>query len=96
VNTGDSPLTVDSEIIFPDGYAHNDDVLRFGAIYDCLKRDGRVNTKTGEPTILQMAVLTHAFRRVMRVPGIAGTVMAPLSALGRLRGYQSEFPEYEI
>lgn len=94
VNTGQDPLTVYSEVIFPDGYSPEDDLLRFGAIYVQLKADGHVSTKTGEPPLLQVAVLTRAYRRVMAVPGFAGALIRPMAALGRFRGYRSEFPEY--
>lgn len=94
VNTGRGPLVVDSEIIFPDGYRREDDLLRFGALYDRLRREGPVN-KQGEPPLLQMAVLTNSYRRVMKVPGLAGALMLPMSTIGRLR-YRSEFPEFDI
>lgn len=96
VNTGSDPLTVDSEVIFPNGYRPEDDLMRFAAIYDRLRRDGPVNAKTGEPPLLQMAVLTHSYRNVIVAPGVAGALMPALSTLGRIRGYRSEFPEYEL
>lgn len=95
VNTGTDPLVVDSEVIFPCGYRPEDDLLRFAAIYDRLKREGPV-TKRGEPPTLQMAVLTHAYRQSIAAPGVAGAMMLALAAVGRLRGYRSKFPEFGI
>lgn len=89
LNTGNSPLTVDGEVIFRDGYTPDVDLLRFAAIYDRLRVDGPVRAKDGEPPFLQMAVLTDAYRRAIRVPGLAGMLIRPLAAIGRLRGYRS-------
>jgi quercetin dioxygenase-like cupin family protein len=94
LNTGDDPLTVDSEVIFPNGYRPEDDLLRFAGIYDRLRREGPLG-KNGEPPLLQMAVLTDAYRHVITQPGPIGRLMGPLAALGRRRGYRSEFPEWE-
>lgn len=96
LNTGESPLIVDGEVIFPNGYRAEDDLMRFAAIYDRLRRDGPVNPKTGEPPLLQMAVLMDANTRLMRQPGGAGRLVPLLAAFGRWRGYRSEFPEYEL
>jgi mannose-6-phosphate isomerase-like protein (cupin superfamily) len=95
VNTGSDPLLVDSEVIFPNGYRAEDDLLRFAAIYDRLKHECPV-TKDGEPPTLQMAVLTHAYRRSIVPPGVAGALMSTLAAIGRVRGYRWEFPEFGI
>lgn len=95
VNAGLAPLVVKSEVIFPEGYRREDDLLRFGALYDRLRRDGPTNSR-GEPPLLQMAVLAHAYRRVIGSPGLAGVLMPAMAALGRLRGYRSQFPEYRI
>jgi quercetin dioxygenase-like cupin family protein len=81
VNGGTDPLVVESEVIFPGGYKPRDDLLRFAAIYDRLRKDRPVKTST-EPPMLQMAVLTHAYRDVIRAPGIAGVLMPTLAALG--------------
>lgn len=37
VNTGDEPLVLDSEVIFPEGYRRSDDLLRFAQLYDRLR-----------------------------------------------------------
>lgn len=95
VNSGTDPLLVDSEVIFPNGYRAEDDLLRFAAIYDRLRKSGPVILK-GEPPTLQMAVLTHAYRQSITAPGLAGAVMPVLAAIGRLRGYRSQFPEFGI
>ena len=96
LNTGTSNLVVDSEVIFPHGYRVEDDLMRFAAIYDQLRRQGPVKPKTGEPPLLQMAVLTRAYRRVLRQPGIAGVLIPPLAFVGRIAGYRSELPEYGV
>lgn len=95
LNTGTVPLVVESEVIFPNGYRAEDDLMRIGAIYDRLRREGPVNPRTGEPRVLQMAVLVRSNNHVMRPPGVAGLLMGPLALIGRLRGYRSEFPEWE-
>jgi hypothetical protein len=40
-----------------------------------------------------MAVLTHAYRKAIAAPGIAGALMPLLSALGHLRGDRPALPE---
>lgn len=95
LNTGTTPLVVEGEVIFHHGYRAEHDLMRFGGIYDRLRRQGPVNRRTGEPRLLQMAVLAHAYRRAIRQPGVAGLLMGPLAALGRLRGYRAELPEHE-
>jgi quercetin dioxygenase-like cupin family protein len=95
LNTGSEPLIVDSEVIFPDGYARRDDLLQIAAFYDRLRGEGPVSKKTGEPPMLQMAVLVDSYRHVMVQHGMMGVLMTPLAALGRIRGYGSSFPESE-
>lgn len=90
LNTGTADLVVECEVIFPDGYRTEDDLMRFAAIYDRLRREGPVNPKTGEPPLLQMAVLAAANPRVIRQPGVAGRLVPVLAVLGRWRGYHSE------
>ncbi|MDX1448004.1 MAG: cupin domain-containing protein [Acidimicrobiia bacterium] len=94
LNDGSEPLIVESEVIFPDGYRHDHDLMRFAAIYDGLRRTAPLNPKTGEPPVLQMAVLMVAYDPAIRQPGMAGMLMKPLAAMGRLRGYRAEFPEF--
>lgn len=93
LNTGESPLVVDGEVVFPDGYRAEDDLMRFLAIYDRLRREGPVKPKTGEPPLLQMAVLANANTRLIRQPGVTGRLIPLLAALGRWRGYRSDFPD---
>jgi mannose-6-phosphate isomerase-like protein (cupin superfamily) len=95
LNTGTSNLVADSEVIFLQGYRIEDDLMRFAAIYDQLRRQGPVKPKTGEPPLLQMAVLTRTYRRVLRQPSIAGLLIPPLALVGRLRGYRARFHEIE-
>lgn len=96
LNTGASPLVVDSALVFVDGYAPEDDLLRFAGIYDRLRRDGATADDTPqEPPMLQMAVLSHSYRRVIRQPGVAGLLMPALAAVGRARGYHRDLPEHE-
>lgn len=93
LNTGTDQLIVESEVIFPTGYDASLDLMRFAEIYDRLKRERPVNKKTGEPPLLQMAVLTHDWRKVIRQPGVAGLVMPTLAAAGKLAGYRSKLFE---
>jgi mannose-6-phosphate isomerase-like protein (cupin superfamily) len=95
LNTGTTNLVVDGEVIFPDGYRPEDDLMRFAAIYDRLRREGPVNPKSGEPPLLQMAVLAAANPRLIRQPGVAGRVIPLLAVLGKWRGYHSEAVEDE-
>lgn len=90
LNTGPDQLVVESEVIFPTGYDPRLDLMHFAAIYDRLRTERPVNKKTGEPPLLQMAVLTHHWRDVIQQPGLAGTLMPALAAIGRLRGYEPE------
>ncbi len=90
LNVGSGQLIVESEVIFPNGYRPEHDLMVFAETYDRLKREQAVNDKTGEPPLLQMAVLTHAHRSVIRQPGVAGLLMPFLAFAGRLAGYSSE------
>lgn len=90
VNTGEDRLLVESEVIFPDGYVPALDLMIFAAIYDRLKRERPVNPRTGEPSMLQMAVLTHRWRAAIKQPGIAGALMPTLAAVGRIAGYRDD------
>lgn len=90
VNSGSHPLILETEVIFPDGYDETSDLMHFAQIYDRLKRERSVNSRTGEPPLLQMAVLTHSWRRVIRQPGVAGALMPLMAAVGRITGYRSE------
>lgn len=92
LNTGRSTLVVDSEVIFPEGYDPSKDLMDFAGIYDELRQRGPTNKRTGEPPLLQMAVLTHAFRASIMQPGLAGILMGPLAAIGRARGYEPTAP----
>lgn len=75
-------------MIFPNGYDDRLDLMHLAEIYD-LKREGAVDPSTGEPPMLQMAVLTHSWRHVIKQPGIAGFLMPALTAVGRLPGNSS-------
>ena len=66
LNIGTDQLVVESEVIFPSGYDPSLDLMHFAELYDRLKRERPVNSKTGEPPTLQMAVLTHDWRRVIK------------------------------
>lgn len=90
LNTGMDRLLVDSEVIFPDGYDPSSDLLLFAGIYDRLKRERPLSKRTGEPPLLQMAALTHAWRTAIRQPGVAGLLMPVLAAAGRLAGYRAD------
>lgn len=95
VNDGSEPLVVESEVIFPAGYRRDHDLMRFAAIYDGLRRTRPV-PRSGEPPMLQMAVLMTAYDPAIRQPGIAGMLMKPLAWAGRRRGYRAEFPEFDV
>lgn len=90
VNTGDTQLIVDSEVIFPDGYDPSLDLMHFAYIYDRLRTERGRNEGSVEPPLLQMAVLTHEWRAVIRQPGLAGLLMPVLAAAGRLAGYSRD------
>jgi mannose-6-phosphate isomerase-like protein (cupin superfamily) len=93
VNAGDEPLVVDSEVVFPaPGYRPAADLLAFAAIYDRLRLEPDVDPRTGEPPMLKVAVLTHAYRSAVMPPGLAGRLIRPLAAIGRLRGYRATMP----
>lgn len=90
LNTGTDQLVVESEVIFPRGYDPKLDLMHFAKTYDRLKSERPVNNKTGEPPTLQMAVLTHAWRDVIKQPGVAGMLMPVLAAVGRIAGYSEQ------
>jgi hypothetical protein len=90
LNTGSDQLIVESEVVFPNGYDPQLDLMHFAEIYDRLKRERPVNRSTSEPPLLQMAVLTHEWRDVIRQPGVAGVLMPALAAVGRLAGYRPQ------
>ncbi|MFC6285574.1 cupin domain-containing protein [Nocardioides sp. GCM10027113] len=86
LNTGDEAALVDSEVVFVLGYRPEDDLMDFAATYDRMRRRGPVGARTGEPPLLQLAALTHAYRRVMRPPPPAGLLVGPLAGVARLLG----------
>lgn len=90
LNTGADQLTIESEVIFPNGYEASLDLMHFAELYERLKRERPVNRKTGEPPLLQMAVLTHDWRRAIRQPGVAGFLMPALAIAGKLAGYRGK------
>ncbi len=90
LNTGTADLVIECEVIFPDGYRAEDDLMRFAATYDRLRREGQVNPKTGEPPLLQMAVLAAANPRLITQSGVAGRLIPFLGIIGRLRGFGPE------
>jgi mannose-6-phosphate isomerase-like protein (cupin superfamily) len=93
INAGDTPLEVESEVIFlPPGYRADADLMGFAATYDRLRGAPNVDPRTGEPPMLQMAVLTDAYRSAVLPAGIAGALIRPLALVGRLRGYRPDAP----
>ena len=62
-----------------------------------LARDGKVG-KSGDPSLLQLAVIFDEFAELGRPPkpppGVQRLLFAPLAALGRARGYRARYPEY--
>ena len=89
LNVGADQLIVESEVIFPRGYTPDIDLLAFGATYDRLRREKPLSRITGEPAVLQMAVLLDAYRDAQRQPGVMGLLFATLAPIGRLAGYRS-------
>lgn len=62
-----------------------------------LARDGKVG-RSGNPSPLQLAVIFSEFAELGRPPkppaAVQRALLAPLSALGRARGYRARYPEY--
>ena len=89
LNVGQDQLIVESEVIFPNGYSPDNDLLAFGATYDRLRRERPLSRITGEPAVLQMAVMLDAYKHVQRQPGVLGFVFSALAPIGRLVGYEA-------
>ena len=95
-NPGDEPLVVDVDMVFtPPGPRPEADPMATSVAIEALARDGKVSRRTGFPPVLQFAVIAEAHPEAMKLTGIAGLLMPSLAALGRLRGYESTFPEYD-
>ena len=91
INAGDTPLVVETEVVFlQPGYRPDADIVAFLAIYERLRRRPNVDPRTGEPPLLQMAVLCDAYRRGYTLPGFTGALIGPLALAGRLRGYRAD------
>jgi hypothetical protein len=62
-----------------------------------LARDRKVG-KSGDPSLLQLAVIFDEFAELGRPPkpppAVQKALFAPLAALGRARGYRARYPEY--
>jgi mannose-6-phosphate isomerase-like protein (cupin superfamily) len=62
-----------------------------------LARDGKVGS-SGEPSLLQLAVIFDEFADLGRPPqpppAVQKALFRPLAALGRARGYRARYPEY--
>lgn len=97
LNTGNEPLVAEVDLIFtPPGPRQEADLIQFAVILDGLIRDGRVSRMTGlPPGALQALLLRKRFHEAMDQPGVGGLLMGPLAALGHLRRYPIEYPEYE-
>ena len=89
LNVGTDQLVVESEVIFPNGYSPDGDLMAFGAIYDRLRRERPLSRITGEPAVLQMAVMLDAYKHVQKQPGVMGLVFSALAPIGRLAGYRA-------
>lgn len=87
LNVGTDQLVVESEVIFPRGYSPDSDLMAFGATYDRLRRERPLSRVTGEPPVLQMAVMLDAYKHVQKQPGVMGFVFSTLAPIGRLAGY---------
>ena len=97
VNTGRAPLVAEVDLIFtPPGPRPHADLILFAIILDGLIRDGQVSKRTGLPPFSQQALLLRRrFPEAMQQPGIGKVMTRPLAALGRLRRYPTEYPDYE-
>jgi mannose-6-phosphate isomerase-like protein (cupin superfamily) len=97
VNTGAVPLVAEVDLIFTEpGTRPQADLILFAIILDGLIRDGKVNKRTGLPPLSQQALLLRRrFPEAMDQPGIGKLIMASLAALGRLRRFPVDYPEYE-
>lgn len=89
LNVGTDQLIVESEVIFPKGYTPDNDLLMFGATYDRLRRERPLSRVTGEPPMLQMAVMIDAYKDVQKQPGALGMLFSFLALIDRLAGYKS-------
>lgn len=95
VNAGDAELVVEAEVVFdPAGPRRSADLMDFAASYAGLVRDGRVRARTGQPSLLQMAVLYDRYSEAVAETGPAGLILRALAPVGRRRGYRADFPEY--
>lgn len=93
VNSGDTPLVVETEVVFQgSGYRPDADILGFLAIYERMRLLPNVDRRTGEPPVLQMIVLCDAYRQGYTLPGPTGALIRPLAFVGRLRGYRADMP----
>ena len=90
LNVGTDQLLVESEVIFPTGYLPEGDLLAFGATYDRLRRERPLSRITGEPAMLQMAVLLDSYKHVQKQPGVGGLLFSLLAPIGRLAGYRPD------
>ncbi len=90
LNVGTDQLIVESEVIFPEGYSPSRDLLSLGATYDRLRRERPLSRFTGEPPILQMAVILDAYKDVQKQPGPLGVLFAALAPVGKMVGYESD------
>jgi hypothetical protein len=97
VNTGKVPLVAEVDLVFtPPGPRPQADLIVFAVILDGLIRDGQVSKRSGLPPLSQQALLLRRrFPEAMHQPGIGKLAIGPLAALGRLRRYPTEYPEYE-
>lgn len=97
VNSGTGSLVVDIDLVFtPPGPRPEADLSVLGLILDGLIRDGHVSRRTGLPPVTQVALLLkERFPEAMAQPGLGGLLVGPMAAVGRWRGYRTEFPEYE-
>lgn len=97
VNTGEVPLVAEVDMVFtPPGPRPQADLMVFAVILDGLMRDGQVSKSTGLPPLSQQALLLRRrFPEALDQPGIGRLLMRLLAALGRLRRYPKEYPEYE-
>lgn len=98
-NASEEPVEILAEIIFPPtGLVPQADLLKLLELDAGLSRDGKLNPRTRQPRLLQMAVTADYFREAIALPGplwLQRALLRPLAILGGRRGYRSTYPEYE-
>lgn len=84
-NTGKTPLVVDVDMVFtPPGPRPEADLMAIGLKISELAQTGRIKSRTGYPSILDMATIMSERPQAIKYPGPIGLVMPALAYLGHL------------